>query len=156
MYSVYVAACEDKRIYVGTTKTYRLVTRMGEHHDPTCVATVWTTKYPVIQFVSTFPVGDRSQTLRAEHRLTERLMEVYGLDAVRGGDFVMGAEGGTWWVRHHLKHIPRFTKLWSNLSSHNFVGSVRNDPILSEVEKLHRFSNDLQSPSARAPIEPLS
>lgn len=147
MYAIYVAVCEEKRLYVGMTKEYRLKDRMDEHRNPNFLATRWTTKYPVLDFVCTFPVGSKKKTLLVEHRLTERLMEVYGLDAVRGGNYVMWKEGGTWWVHPKLRHLPRFTSLWTSLSEHNFVESVRCGQVLSAVARLHQSISDSPSPS---------
>ena len=138
MYAIYVAVCEEKRLYVGMTKQYRMKERMNEHWNPNFLATRWTTKYPVVEFVCTFPVGSKKKTLLVEHQLTERLMEIYGLDAVRGGNYVMWKEGGTWWVHPKLRHIPRFTRFWASLSARSFVEFARNDPFLFEVRKLHQ------------------
>ena len=119
---------------------------MNEHWNPTFAATQWTTKYPVVEFVCTFPVGSYRQTLKVEHRVTERLMAIYGLDGVRGGNFVMGREGGDWWVPPRLQHVPRFTKHWFSLDEHSFVAALRCDPFLSAVKSRHQFDHASQLP----------
>ena len=152
MYAIYVAVLEEKRIYVGMTKEYRLKKRMDEHISDFS-ATKWTSKYPVKEFVHTAVVGSKRRTLLAEHRLTERLMEIFGLDVVRGGNYVMRHEGGDWWVRPHLKHIPRFTSLWGSLSVCTFSGFVLSALALSEGLKPLQFVSDGPLPSERGPVE---
>ena len=152
MYAIYVAVLEEKRIYVGMTKEYRLEKRMDEHISE-FAATKWTSKYPVKQFVHTAVVGNKRRTLLAEHKLTERLMEIYGLDVVRGGNYVMRKEGGNWWVRPHLKHIPRFTSLWAGLSECTFSEFVKSGLAPSGGLKPPRSLPGSPSPSTRGPVE---
>ena len=153
MFAVYCLLLEMNRIYVGETPFWRLETRWKEHANPNRGASKWTSKYPVKEFVHTATVGNKRRTLLAEHRLTEKLMEIYGLDVVRGGNYVMRKEGGNWWVRPHLKHIPRFTSLWSSLSECTFAAFVKSDLALSGAPRLPRFFSGSPLPSERGPVE---
>jgi len=140
MYSLYVLLLENKRIYVGITPTWRSSLRFDEHTEG--IATKWTGKHPVISKVLEFSLEDKKLALATEHRLTELLMERYGLDSTRGGNFVMAREGGTWWVPKEMKNTPRFTETWTSLSEHTFSESLPNDPILLREHRISQCFAD--------------
>jgi predicted GIY-YIG superfamily endonuclease len=118
MFVVYVLLLENNRIYVGQTPQWRIETRWNEHRDPDCATTRWTTKYHAKEkiFVSD-PFESKIDCCSYEHVLTIEIMKLFGLDSVRGGNFVMSAEGGSWWVPKNMKAVPRFTDLWENTNN---------------------------------------
>ena len=109
MFAVYCLLLEMNRIYVGETPSWRLETRWAEHANPSRGASKWTSKYPPKKKLCTFKFKTRKESKAFEGSLVEILMRKYGLDAVRGGNYCMPAEGGTWWVKDSLRNIPRFT-----------------------------------------------
>jgi predicted GIY-YIG superfamily endonuclease len=114
MFVVYILLLEENRIYVGMTQKWRIDARYAEHTNPNCKTTKWTSKYPPLEKVwVSEPFACKVKCCKFEHDLTKRLMRLFGLDAVRGGNFVMAKEGGTWWVRKTMQDIPRFTQLWA-------------------------------------------
>ena len=117
MFVVYVLLLDQKRIYVGMTPRWRIQTRYDEHCDPMCFTTKWTTKYPPTEKLWVSRVfHSKLECCRYEHELTKFIMTVFGLDSTRGGNFVMGKEGGEWWVPKQLSKVPRFTQLWNESS----------------------------------------
>lgn len=123
--------------------------RYKEHEEG--VATKWTGKHHVISKVFDLPLmgKNKKQACEIEHRLTELFMERYGLDSTRGGNFVMAREGETWWVAPDMMGIPRFTRVWSNLSEHTFSALLPNDPVLARERRIFECSSALKLLSTR-------
>jgi len=134
-YVVYVLLLEQKRLYIGMTKTWRLQTRWEEHVDPTFPTTKWTTKYPPIKKIHVFEQCEFLEAKRLEHEVCEAFMRKYGTDSVRGGRWNMYTEGPLykWWVPSNLSSTPCFTDLYLSLSAGKFALFVENDQILSAM-----------------------
>ena len=128
MYCVYVARLQNKRLYSGQTKLWRIKTRWEEHMNPNVATTRWTTEYPVCEKLAVFKCSSLKECRRLENDVCEALMEAFGLDVCRGGNWNMLAEGpvSKWWVPPRLKHVPCFTEEWSTLCERTFAESARN------------------------------
>ena len=99
-----------------------------------------------IKKIETGFVGPYNRINKIETDLTKYLMNIYGLDVVRGGDFVMAEEAGTWWVPLKLELVPRFTQHYLSLSEHTFSASLQNALALFEASQLQKSFSDLKLP----------
>ena len=127
-FAVYAALCEEKRLYIGQTKLWRVTTRWSEHADPANRTTRWTSKYPVLEKLAVYECATYQDSVDLEHRLCEGLMAEFGLDAVRGGGWNMLAQGpdSRWWVPPALRGTPDFTTSWRDLSGRKYAACVRS------------------------------
>ena len=134
MFIVYVLVLENKRIYVGMTPSWREDIRFLEHMNPDIYTTKWTSKYQTIEkcWISK-KIESKIETTRLEHTITKQLMREYGLDVVRGGDYVMTSENNNWWVPKDLQNTKQFSDIWKSYSPTQFLKNLKNHSFLKSI-----------------------
>jgi len=81
MSTVYILLCEGGRYYIGKTDR-PLGARIAEHFAD--CGSAWTRKYRPISVITTVPNADAFD----EDKYTEKYMQSFGIDRVRGGSYV--------------------------------------------------------------------
>ncbi len=79
---LYVLECEQKRFYIGAAERRRAVKELVQHREGKHAAK-WTRKYKGLTLLSTVLLAYPEQTTIE----TERLMQIKGIQNVRGGDY---------------------------------------------------------------------
>lgn len=86
IHRVYRIACRDKKHYVGYT-TKSLEERFEEHALGEEPGAEWTRRYPPIRIDLVQEFDNELAALDTENGETTRLMDIYGVENVRGGDY---------------------------------------------------------------------
>ena len=87
MVSIYILELEDNKYYIGRSKKKTdkgIKSRINAHFNQSKTAAAWCKKYKPIKIVDI----KKDQTVYDENKWTKIYMEKYGIENVRGGDYV--------------------------------------------------------------------
>jgi hypothetical protein len=87
MVTIYVLELEDKKYYIGRSKKKTdkgIKSRIKAHFNQSTTAAAWCKKYKPIKIIDI----KKDQTVYDENKWTKIYMEKYGIENVRGGDYV--------------------------------------------------------------------
>ena len=87
MVAIYILELEDGKYYIGRSKAKTdkgILSRINKHYLQTQTAAAWCIKYKPIKTIEI----KQEQTIYDENKWTKVYMGKYGIDNVRGGDYV--------------------------------------------------------------------